>query len=246
MQRLKLIIAYDGAPFAGWQSQANGNGIQDHLERAFKRIQGAAVRVHGAGRTDAGVHALAQCAHVDLAQDRLPLPQWPGALNAVLPPTIRILQCRRVSNDFHARFSAQAKVYRYRIWSGPILPPHEFGRAWHVIAPIDFKRMAAAAGLFSGRHDFAAFTVNRGAKPTDTRRTIYSVAVRRRGKSITLEVEGEGFLYKMVRLMAGTLVQHATGKISLDDFTKRLASGRTSESRLVAPAAGLFLLRVRY
>src|SRR5438093_10103208 len=108
-RRLKMIIAYDGVPFSGWQSQSHRNTIQDHLERAFERVAGRYVRVHGAGRTDAGVHALAQCAHADLANKTLPPPRWKEALNALLPPAIRVMRCQYVSNDFHARFSAKGK-----------------------------------------------------------------------------------------------------------------------------------------
>jgi tRNA pseudouridine38-40 synthase len=244
--RLKLIVAYDGGPFAGWQSQPNGNAIQDHLERAFKRIGGAALRVHGAGRTDAGVHALAQCAHVDLANDRVPFDRWRPALNAILPPAIRVLRCQRVSHDFHARFSAKGKVYRYRIWSSAVLPPLEYGRAWHLTGPLDFKAMKAAAVGFVGTHDFAAFAANRAKKELNTTRTIHSFTVRRRGPCITLEVDGDGFLYKMVRLIVGSLVQHASGKMALPKLTDRPSSSGSARGRLVAPAAGLFLVRVRY
>src|SRR5436190_18760659 len=114
-RRLKFIVAYDGAPFAGWQSQSHRNTIQDYLERAFERVAGRPVRVHGAGRTDAGVHALAQCAHVDLVSAKLAPPRWVEALNALLPVAIRVLRCRYVSNDFHARLSAKGKSDRYRI-----------------------------------------------------------------------------------------------------------------------------------
>src|SRR4029453_3474190 len=112
-RRLKLIVAYNGTPFAGWQSQSHRNTIQDHLERAFERVLGKPVRVHGAGRTDAGVHALAQCAHADLPNDRLSGAYWIEALNALLPLTIRVLRCQYVSNDFHARLSAKGKIYCY-------------------------------------------------------------------------------------------------------------------------------------
>src|SRR6476646_5859899 len=116
-RRLKLIVAYDGAPFAGWQSQSHRNAVQAHLERAFERVTGGAVRVHGAGRTDAGVHALAQCAHADRSNKFLPPDRWIRALNALLPPAIRVLRCRYVPQDFHARLSAKGKIYRYRIWN---------------------------------------------------------------------------------------------------------------------------------
>src|SRR3954453_1385723 len=149
--RLKVIVAYDGAPFAGWQSQPNGNTIQDHLERAFIAVTGEPRRVHGAGRTDAGVHALAQCAHVELRERTLPAAQWPHALNASLPASIRVLSCRYVPASFHARFSAKGKVYRYRIWNDAILPPLELKRAWRVHSPISFELLSMAARLFLGR-----------------------------------------------------------------------------------------------
>src|ERR1700731_95690 len=125
-QRLKLVVAYDGTRFAGWQSQTHGNAVQDHLERALQRVNGASVRVHGAGRTDAGVHALGQCAHVDVTNERLTPSRWIIALNANLPPQVRVLRCQRVTQNFHARYSAVGKVYRYRIWSGPVLPPLDY------------------------------------------------------------------------------------------------------------------------
>src|ERR1700746_1596597 len=115
-RRLKLIVAYDGTSFAGWQSQSHGNTIQDHLERAFERVAGRGGRVHGAGRTDAGVHALAQCAHVDVANKLSSPARWTEALNALLPPAIRVVRCQYVSTDFHARLLAKGKIYRYRIW----------------------------------------------------------------------------------------------------------------------------------
>src|SRR3954452_8606938 len=128
--RLKLIVAYDGAPFSGWQSQPNKNGIQDHLENAFRQICSQSVRVHGAGRTDTGVHALAQCAHVDLPVRRYGTERWRSALNGVLPPSIRIMDCRFVPESFHARFSAKGKMYSYRVWNSEVLTPLENGRAW--------------------------------------------------------------------------------------------------------------------
>src|SRR5215467_14988656 len=135
-RRLKLILAYDGAPFAGWQSQSHRNTVQDQLERALERVTSEAVRVEGAGRTDAGVHALAQCAHVDVSKF-LPTDRWIKALNALLPSAIRVLRCRFVSKDFHARLSAKGKIYHYRTWSASILPPFEYRRAWHTAQPLD-------------------------------------------------------------------------------------------------------------
>lgn len=245
-RRLKLIVAYDGTSFAGWQSQVHRNTIQDYLERAFERVSGGRIRVHGAGRTDAGVHALAQCAHVDLAQDRLSAARWTKALNALLPPGIRVLRCRYVSRQFHSRFSAKGKVYRYRIRAAPVLLPLEYGRTWHIIAPLDFELLKAAAAGFCGTHDFAGFAVNRGKAEKDTVRTIHSVRVRRNGSCLTIDFDGDGFLYRMVRLIVGSIVQCALGKMNIKQISERLESGRSGSSRFVAPAEGLFLVRVRY
>ena len=166
--RLKLTLAYNGTSFAGWQSQKHGNTIQDRLEKAIRQVVGKTVRVHGAGRTDAGVHALAQCAHIDLP-NRARLPnEWQRTLNALLPAEIRIMRARYVSNAFHARFSSIGKTYRYRIWAGPILPPFEVDRAWNVTAPLDFGKLSCAANLFAGKHDFAGFAANRGKQQAST------------------------------------------------------------------------------
>jgi tRNA pseudouridine38-40 synthase len=245
-RRLKLIVAYDGAPFAGWQSQSHRNTIQDHLERAFERVGGERVRVHGAGRTDAGVHALAQCAHVDLAQDSLSVARWTEALNALLVPAIRVLRCRYVSKNFHACLAAKGKIYRYRIWSASMLPPFEYGRAWHVPRPVDLELLKKAANRFVGTHDFAAFAANRGKPEKSTVRTIYSVAVRRSGPCVMIDFDGDGFLYKMIRLIVGSLVRCALGKSSVEDVMDRLASAHAGHARFAAPAEGLFLVRVRY
>ena len=255
-RRIKFIVAYDGSSFAGWQSQKHRHTIQDHLERAFGQVSGERVRVHGAGRTDAGVHALAQCAHVDLASERLAPLRWTAALNSFLPPTIRVIRCRYVSLQFHARFSAKGKVYRYRIWSGPVLPPLEYKRAWHISAPLDFELLSLAVNKFVGTHNFAGFAANRG-KPrpmkahktgerSDTVRTIHSVRLRRSGPRVTIEIDGDGFLYKMVRLMVGAAVECALSKLPVQQISARLKSGLVGSTRFAAPAEGLFLVRVRY
>jgi tRNA pseudouridine38-40 synthase len=245
-QRLKLIIAYDGTPFAGWQSQSHRNTIQDHLERAFEHITGRRICVHGAGRTDAGVHALAQCAHADVNRNQLTPERWMTALNGLLPPMIRVLRSQAVSQTFHARFSAKGKIYRYRIWSAPVLPPFEYKRAWHVTAPIDSDVMKSASTRFIGRHDFAGFTASRGQREKDTVRTIRSIRVGQRGSCLIIDFDADGFLYKMVRLIVGTLVQCGIGRRDVGDISEMLSSGRVHAGRLVAPAHALFLLRVRY
>jgi tRNA pseudouridine38-40 synthase len=257
-RRLKLIVAYDGAPFAGWQSQSHRKTVQDHLERAFERVTGRAVRVHGAGRTDAGVHALAQCAHVDVSKF-WPSDRWTKALNSLLPSTIRVLRCRYVSKDFHARLSAKGKIYRYTIWTAPILPPFEHRRVWHIARPLDLKILKSAAKHFLGTHDFATFAANRGKSgrrgDTDsprsepepsTIRTINSVRVRQKGPCVTIEFDGNGFLYKMVRLMVGAVVKCALGKMRIEEITSRLHFSKLASARFAAPAEGLYLVRVRY
>jgi tRNA pseudouridine38-40 synthase len=245
LRRLQLIIAYDGTGFAGWQSQANGSTVQDEVEKAIRKVTGHPARVHGAGRTDAGVHALEQSTHVDLETGLAP-ERLRAALNASLPPTIRIVRCRFRSTTFHARFSAIGKIYRYRIATGPVLSPFEINRAWHVPTPLDLGQLKAAADEFLGRHDFAAFAASRGKPVASTVRTIRRVRVHRRRGIITLEFEGDGFLYRMVRMMVGAIVQVASGRLRREEIRERLRTGRAPTHRATAPAAGLTLVRVKY
>ena len=244
--RLRFTVAYDGTLFAGWQSQTHTNTIQDQLEKAFEKIAGGKLRVHGAGRTDAGVHALAQIAHADLPNEKFSAARWVSALNAVLPPGIRVSRCAFVASTFHARFSAKGKVYRYRIWTAPVLSPFELNRAWHVRAPLDRKIMMTAAQTFVGTHNFAAFAANRGRLEASTVRTIRTAKVRRTGPLITIDFDGDGFLYRMVRLMVGAIVPCASGKSNLSEVRAALISPGTSRLGFAAPAEGLFLVRVRY
>jgi len=164
----------------------------------------------------------------------------------MLPPAVRVLRCSFVSESFHARLSAKGKVYRYRVWSAPVLPPLEYGRAWHVASPLNIATLQAGVQLFVGTHDFAAFAANRGQPDTNTRRTINSVRVQRREACLTIEFDGDGFLYRMVRLMVGALVHCALGRMSRDEIHKRLTSPQANGQRHVAPADGLFHLRFRY
>jgi len=243
--RLKLVIAYDGASFVGWQSQRGGRAVQDFLEAVFQKITGQRVVVHGSGRTDSGVHALGQVAHVDVPDDSLGPQEWLRALNASLPPAIRVLTARRASPDFHARFDAKGKVYRYMIRNAPVLPPHEAGRVWHFPQELDLSLMEQTAKIFVGRHDFAAFAANRAEAVQDTQRTIRKLSVQRRGTLISLTVEGEGFLYKMVRMLTGAMVRAAQGRAEVADLRERLKAG-TPKWNFVAPAGGLYLVRVIY
>ena len=245
-RRLKLIVAYDGSGFSGWQSQARGDTIQDRIEAALANVLGQKVRVHGAGRTDAGVHALGQCAHVDLPPTRLEPAVLASAINASLPPQIRILRCRFVAPSFHARFSCRAKIYRYRLATTPVLSPFEFGRAWHVTGILDDRSLRACARLFVGTHDFSGFAANRGHPVASTVRTIRKVRLRRTAATTVIEFDGDGFLYKMVRLMVGATVQCALGKRSIGEVQERLLGAATERARFAAPANGLILVRVMY
>ena len=244
--RLKLLIAYDGRKFRGWQSQATRDAVQDFLEARFAKIVGARVVVHGSGRTDAGVHALGQIAHADVPRDLVPLARWAAALNADLPPEIRVLRAARASADFHARFDATGKIYTYRIWNDSILHPMEIGRAWFMPVPLDFARLREAAQFFVGTHDFASFAANRGQPELGTVRTIKSVRLARRGPLITLHFEGSGFLYKMVRLLTGTLVRVAQGRLDAAFLRELLDAPGVRKTNYAAPAEGLYLTRVLY
>ena len=246
--RLRLLIAYDGRPFRGWQSQATKDAVQDHLEAAFANTIGEKVSVQGSGRTDAGVHALAQVAHADVPADRLTVEAWRGALNNFLPNEIRVLRVTRAAPEFHARFDARGKIYTYRIWNETYLHPMEIGRAWHMPSPLDMDTLRAGADLYLGRHDFAGFAANRspGFAAEDTVRTIHQIHITHRGALLTLRFEGDGFLYKMIRLLTGTLVRCAQGREKLDFIRDILTAKSGRKTSFAAPAEGLYLTRVIY
>lgn len=246
--RLRLLIAYDGRPFRGWQSQATKDAVQDHLESAFERTIGEKVSVQGSGRTDAGVHALAQIAHADVPQERLAVEAWRGALNNFLPVEIRVLRVTRASPEFHARFDARGKIYTYRIWNETYQHPLEIGRAWHMPSALNLEVLRAGTELLLGKHDFAGFAANRstGYTADDTRRTIHRIALTQRGALLTLRFEGDGFLYKMIRLLTGTLVRCAQGRAELDFIRDLLAAEGRRKTSFAAPAEGLYLTRVLY
>lgn len=244
--RLKLTLAYDGALFRGWQSQPDGSALQDVLREAMTRLAGGRrISVQGSGRTDAGVHALGQVAHADVPEQRGGAQFWQTALNAVLPPQIRVLSCRRVGDDFHARYSATGKTYEYRLWTGLVLPPHEAGRCW-LVRGVDAALLRRAARVLVGRHDFRGFSANRGTPSGDTHRHLRRVSVVWEGPLVRLRFEGDGFLYKMVRMLVAAMVRVAQGRASLEDLRDRLACREGGFPRDVAPPDGLYLVRVRY
>lgn len=258
---LRLTLAYDGTPFVGWQRQAQGVSIQGLLEEALARIEGRAVTVTGAGRTDAGVHALGQVAGVSLANPIEPAVLL-RALNAVLPPEVRVIDVCAVAPSFHARHSAHSKTYRYLIVNGPLVVPFEWRYAWHVTERLGTERMIAAAALLEGEHDFAAFRatgstvkttvrhVHRSVisvEPTAAAATPWTFPIDRSGvQRLVYEVSANGFLRHMVRAIVGTLVEIGAGRREPDVISKALSSGDRAHVGPTSPACGLCLVRVDY
>lgn len=247
--RLKITIAYDGRPYAGWQIQPNADTVQERLELALHEIAKVPIRIHGSGRTDAGVHATGQVAHFD-APDELSLnpANWVPALNTKLPATIRVMDCEEVNGDFHARFSATSKTYTYRLCLAPVLPPLDAGLAWHLPRQLDPESLREALSLFEGRHDFRAFAATRGNETADTdyERTLSESSCAPLSDGYLLTFTGDGFLYKMVRLLTGAAVQCAQGRLRLDDLAELISAPGECKSPLCAPPDGLTLAEVRY
>ena len=251
--KLRLVVSYDGTAFRGWQSQRCGGTVQDALEDAVSLIAGERLTVHGSGRTDAGVHALAQTAHVEIPQEcfarlgRMQDPQrWVAALNDALPPELRVLRATRATADFHARFSAKGKIYRYHIWHGPVLPPYYYKRAWHLYGELDRGVIRHLAALIEGAHDFRGFCANSRSLPDEPVRTLRRVTLRERGTELSISLEGNGFLYRMVRMLVGGMVRVAQGKESSALFQERLDAGKAWPTPAMAPAHGLYLVKALY
>jgi tRNA pseudouridine38-40 synthase len=263
VRTLKLLLAYDGTEFLGWQRQATGPSIQGVLEAALSRIEGSQVAVAGAGRTDSGVHAAGQVAsaEVTLTLDESTLRR---ALNAMIPPAIRVLRVEEREPGFHARFSARSKTYEYRIVSGPVLSPFWRRYVWHVPFPLDEPRMLDAARLLEGLHDFAAFRSAGTDVHTTVRRVLESsvgcaplggscgpvggvpAVALTDGVLLTYRITGTGFLRHMVRAIVGTLVEIGAGRVEVAHMSQLLAEGRRASAGPTAPAKGLCLERVDY
>ena len=250
MIRIRLSLAYDGRPFTGWQSQPSGRTVQDTLEKAIlKIIPQFPLRVLASGRTDAGVHALGQIVHFDTpTESSLPPDAWQRALNVHLPPSVRVMESTIVPDTFHARFDATGKTYRYRIWTGSVLPPLEAGLALHHPRPLNLNRLTEACGELAGTHDFTNFAAFRGNEKgnEDNVRTMWSVITRVEGDVLTLTFHGSGFLYKMVRLLTGALLRVAVEREPLTWLTDLLHRRVPGKCAHVAPAAGLYLVQVDY
>lgn len=247
--RVRLIVAYDGTAFLGWQTQVcEGATVQQTLEIALGKLFDPQPRVHSSSRTDTGVHALGMAAHVDLpaSQFRMAPRKLVLAVNAHLPPQVRVLAAQEVAPDFHARFDARGKEYRYFIWNHPAHNPLQQHVTWHVPRPLDIAAMRQAARSLIGRHDFRAFSATPGYPRENTVRTLKQCGVRRSGPSITVILQGDGFLYKMCRGIAGTLVQVGLGRFSPADLPGMLESADRRLTGMTAPAHGLVLWKVMY
>ena len=245
--RYKIKISYDGTNYSGWQVQPEQNTVQGELERILTQMSGGEkpVRVESSGRTDAGVHARAQVAHFDLEKAVDPK-YFQRGLNAQLNRDIRVTTFEPVSADFHARFSAVGKEYRYFIYNGLIMPPPKRFYCLQEGRPLNVEQMRRAAELLTGEHDFAPFSANPNRELDGTVRTIYSLKVCKHGADISLKVQGSGFLYKMVRSLAGFLVRVGIGDLKPEAVHDILALGKRTAVVPTAQPQGLFLWKVFY
>jgi tRNA pseudouridine38-40 synthase len=246
--KLKLTIAYDGTNYAGWQVQKIGLGVQQKIEEAFQKIFGEPFRLHSSSRTDTGVHARAMIAHVELPPGRFNMTPSKLALglNALLPPDIRIMEAARAPKDFHARFDAKGKQYRYFVYNHAAHDPLLRHISWHVPRELDMEAMRSGTKHFLGKRDFAAFAANRNYEMESTVRTIKRCELKRAGPLLTFIIQGDGFLYKMCRGIVGTLVQVGVGKFEHTAIPQILESKDRRIAGMTAPAHGLVLWKVFY
>jgi tRNA pseudouridine38-40 synthase len=265
MRNLKLILSYDGSEFGGWQVQPDAVTIQGTLASAIGRVTGEKVLPQGSGRTDAGVHALAQVVTF-VTESSVPTANFVKALNDILPASVRVLEVEEAAADFHARKSARAKTYRYRIYRGAICPPFLARYVWHYPFPLDEAAMVRAAGLVEGEHDFTSFAAvdpersagvppafagtekarGREGQPVSNVRRIFSSNWERQGDEFVYVVKGSGFLHHMVRNLVGTFILVGKGTLQAEDLTRILEARSRSAAGATAPASGLYLVKVEY
>ncbi len=244
MARIKLTLEYDGSNYVGWQLQPNGVSVQQQLESALLQLLGEPVRVHSSGRTDAGVHALGMVCHLD-SNRQLPLSAWREGLNRYLPDDIAVRAAEFVADQFHARFSARGKRYRYSILRSEVRSPLQRKTSWQIRQPLDLQAMRTAAELLQGKHDFATFRTS-GCAAGTTCREIFKLELTEADCLLYIDVSGSGFLKNMVRMMVGTLVEIGRGKRPVEDISRLLAGDPQVAPALTAPAQGLCLMEVWY
>ena len=242
--KIALKISYDGTDYAGWQVQKNAPTVQEKLNEAVFALTGERVSVTGSGRTDAGVHAAGQVAHFE-TESALPPEKYAPALNVFLPPDIRVLSSRAVTDTFHAVRSAKRKTYVYSFYRAETELPLKERYAVRIYGETDLENMRNCAAVFVGQHDFTCFLAS-GSDVKDAVRTIFSLEITERGDDLSLSVTGDGFLYNMVRILAGTLLEAAKGKRTPADCAALLAGKDRSPAGKTMPAKGLCLVSVEY
>ena len=243
MRNIKITIQYNGKNYCGWQKQNNSPGIQGTIEKAIFDITREEVKITGSGRTDAGVHALGQVANFK-TNSQIPVDRIPNALNAKLPKDISIVKAEEVDEDFHSRYSAKKKTYRYQIYNSQYRSPIYADISYPVKYDLDIDKMKKEAKSLIGTYDFKGF-MSSGSSVIDTVRTIYNIEVSKSEDLIIIEIEGNGFLYNMVRIIAGTLVDIGRGRIT-EKMSTIIESKSRSMAGHTAPAHGLFLKKVDY
>lgn len=241
-----LKVAYKGTNYAGWQRQENANSIQEEVEKALSALYKESITVLGASRTDAGVHALGQICVFNTKNPCIPLGKLPYALNSHLPADISVTFAGEVPYNFHPIFHAKAKTYVYKIYNSEFRNPLLSDISWHVYRKLDIERMEGAARAFVGEHDFSAFCAAGGSAKTSVRRIFSSEVYREEGGLVCFRVNGSGFLYNMVRIMAGTLVYVGLGKLDIDSPARIIESKDRAKAGITAPPAGLCLVEVYY
>ncbi len=246
--KFKLVIAYDGAAYQGWQVQKTGTGVQEKVEQALEKLFPSKPRLHGSSRTDTGVHALGMAAHFEVpaGQCKMTMRKLALALNHWLPEDVRVLSAARAPENFHARFNAKGKQYRYFVWNHTAMNPLIRHTAWQVPRPLDLRAMRTAAALFVGKHDFKSFAANRNYEMESTVRTLTRCDFKKNGSLLTFIIEGDGFLYKMCRGIVGTIVQVGLGKFPANEIKPMLAQKDRRVAGMTAPAHGLVLWKVFY
>jgi len=248
MSKFKLIIAYDGTGYEGWQVQKIGTGVQGKIEDALGKLFPSRPRVHSSSRTDTGVHALGMVVHFEVPRSECAIQprKLALALNAWLPEDVRVLQAARVGEDFHARFNAVGKQYRYFVWNHAAMNPLIRRTAWHVPRPLNLEAIRRAAPNFVGKHDFQSFAANAGYRKSSHVRSLWRCDLKKSGPLLTFIIEGDGFLYKMCRGIVGTLVQVGLGKFSAETMRELLEKKNRQFAGMTAPAQGLVLWKVFY
>ena len=245
MRNIRIKLAYDGTDFHGWQVQPNQATIQGALQDVLTEIEGNTVEIHGSGRTDAGVHALGQVASFHL-KNTIPTENLRRAMNRLLPDAIRVLEAEEVDTNFHPRRRAVSKTYEYRILRGEVCPPFSSRYVYHHPYPLNEPAMAKAANAFAGTHDFRSLAAAGGEEKESTVRTIFLSELEKDGDLLTYRVRGNGFLYRMVRNIVGTLVEVGRGNKAAADIDRILAAKQRSEAGPTVPARGLFLVEVQF